>query len=58
MNWGPECLFEYILSLKFPCKNIHRNWWTFLLFFYVQLDVSHLQHKSFNVTFATLERQT
>lgn len=57
MNGGPECVFEYILILKFPCKNIHRNGWT-IFFFNVQLNVSHLQHKSFNVTLATLERQT
>lgn len=56
MNWGLEYLFEHILILKSPCKNIHRNWRTF--FFYIQLDFPHLQHKSFNVTFATLERQT
>lgn len=55
MNREPECFYEYILILKFPRKNIHRNWWTV---FNVQLNFSHLQHKSFNVTFATLERQT
>jgi len=58
LNRGPKYLFERILILKFPCKNIHRNWWTFFFFFYIQLGFSRLQHKSFNVTFATLERQT
>lgn len=55
MNWGPEYLLKHILILKVPCENIHREWW---MFFYVQLNFSHLQHRSFNVTFATLGRQT
>lgn len=29
-----------------------------MVILYVQLDFSHVQHKSFNVTFVTLERQT